>query len=117
APQILSRVKDFLRGWRKSWEREDLDAYLGHYAKDFTHHGSDLGDWRTYKKGVFARRSDVHVNIANLWIRKLRPNRYVVGFDQRFHSDSYKDYGVKTLVLAGCPGAFKITAENWRPLP
>ncbi|MFA9461930.1 L,D-transpeptidase family protein [Thiohalorhabdus methylotrophus] len=117
APEILRRVKDFLAGWRRSWENRDLGSYLDHYAADFTHNGADLEQWRTYKKGVFQRRSNIQVGMEHLWVRRIRPNRYVVGFDQRFRSDDYNDYGVKTLVLSGCPGAFEISAEYWRPLP
>ena len=116
-PEIYQRIRSFVDGWREAWESEKLEAYMDHYARDFTHHGRDRGQWRAYKKGVFARREEMRVAIENLWIRRLAANRYVVGFDQRFSSREYQDYGVKTLVLSGCPGALHIDAEYWRPLP
>ena len=116
-PVIYERVREFVQGWQRAWEDEALDDYMGHYAASFTHHGRDRAGWRAYKKGVFERREDMEVAVDNLWIRQLAGNRYVVGYDQRFSSAGYDDYGVKTLVLEGCPGAFKITAEHWRPLP
>jgi murein L,D-transpeptidase YafK len=116
-PLIYERVREFVQGWQRSWEEEDLDGYMAHYARDFRHHGRDRAGWRAYKAGVFERREDMQVGVDNLWIRQLAGNRYVVGYDQRFTSAGYDDYGVKTLVLDGCPGAFRIAAEYWRPLP
>ena len=116
-PLIQDRVREFVEGWKAAWEDEDMTAYMARYAQTFRHNGRDRAAWRDYKEGVFARRTNIRVEIANLWIRQLAGNRYVVGFDQRFKSDDYNDYGVKTLVLEGCPGAFRIAAEHWRPLP
>ncbi|HKL78475.1 MAG TPA: L,D-transpeptidase family protein, partial [Gammaproteobacteria bacterium] len=95
APLIRKRVRDFVEGWRDAWENEELDDYMGHYAEGFRHNGASRAEWRDYKKGVFARRTGMDVGIENLWIRQLRGNRYQVGFDQRFESDGYEDYGVK----------------------
>jgi len=117
APLIRRRVRAFVEDWRAAWENEELEDYMAHYAEGFRHNGASRARWREYKKGVFARRKDMDVAIENLWIRQLSGNRYEVGFDQRFRSATYEDYGVKTLVLAGCPGDFRIAAEHWRPLP
>jgi murein L,D-transpeptidase YafK len=116
-PVIYERVREFVKDWARAWENEDMAAYMANSSPDFRHHGRDRAGWRAYKTGVFERREDMEVAIDNLRIRQLAGNRYVVGYDQRFTSAGYDDYGVKTLVLEGCPGAFRITAEHWRPLP
>jgi murein L,D-transpeptidase YafK len=116
-PEIRERIDGFVEDWRTAWQSEDLDDYLDHYGAGFEHRGRDKAAFRAYKERVFARRKDMHVAVKNLRIHQVRPNHYVVGFDQRFDSAGYSDYGVKRLELAGCPGNLRIVGETWRPLP
>lgn len=116
-PEIRNRIDSFVEDWRRAWQDEELDAYMDHYGAGFSHRGRDRAAFRAYKERIFARRDDIRVGVKNLRIHQIRPNRYVVGFDQRFDSAGYSDYGVKRLELAGCPGNLRIVGESWRPLP
>ncbi len=115
--ELHRRIRAFVKTWRRAWEEGDHATYMAHYSREFVHEGQDRDQWRARKERVFGRRGSVRVGIENLWIRQLAAERYVVGFDQRFSSRDHHDFGVKTLVLSGCPGSLGIAAERWRPLP
>ncbi|SCY51151.1 L,D-transpeptidase family protein [Thiohalorhabdus denitrificans] len=53
----------------------------------------------------------------NLWVRRVRPDRYVVGYDRAPADGAGRRPGMEILRLTGCPGEFRVASVGWEPLP
>lgn len=113
-PVIQDRIEAFLSNWGKSWEARNIDEYMSNYSNNFSSTGFNFDSWKKDKEEKFEKYSEIEVNIDNIKISQITPQKVRVSFNQRFKGDSYSDRGVKTLELEGCPGDYKIIGELWR---
>ena len=76
--------------WRKDWASLDTDAYLKHYASDFSSNNMDYSAWANQKQLVNKSKSWIKVNLANVSIFTYpeQPNMVVVDFDQDYGSSN-----------------------------
>ncbi|MES9875497.1 MAG: L,D-transpeptidase family protein [Candidatus Sedimenticola sp. PURPLELP] len=115
APLVNHRVETFVKQWLSAWKGADLNRYLELYGDGFKdNRGRDLAQWGEYKKRLFSERPNQKIEIDNIQVRPIKGDRYQVSFRQRYQSSNHSDYGIKTLMLDGCPGKFKIVSERWR---
>ncbi len=115
-PEIKDSVVSFIKKWLDVWKKEDIKRYISFYSDRFSHGKMDLEGWSRYKKGVFERSNIKRILIGDIRIKLLYGGRIQVRFIQDYESDILKDRGIKTLVLQGCPGNFRIVQEYWKPL-
>ncbi|WP_022851086.1 L,D-transpeptidase family protein [Limisalsivibrio acetivorans] len=113
---VKESAGNFLVDWKKSWEGMDTERYIAHYSDSFSSDGMNRDSWRDDKAEKFIKYNDINVGIENIRVHPLAPMKVRVTFLQRFRGDSYSDVGIKTLVLEGCPGEYRILSEQWRPL-
>lgn len=111
---IREKVNDFLLGWKSAWESRNIEDYISYYSDKFITRNMDKAGWKSDKSAKFEKLNEVHVGIENITFKAYSPVSYSIEFKQSYQGDSYKDTGVKTLRITGCPGDFKITSENWR---
>jgi len=116
APQIEvdASVAAFLETWRKAWEARATDAYMAHYDTTFSAGNYTWQGWREYKKGVFSQNPQIRVEIKNVRVTSAEPLTWQVRFTQLYTADRHRDKGLKTLILKGVPGAYRISAESWQ---
>ncbi|MBI3903696.1 MAG: L,D-transpeptidase family protein [Nitrosomonadales bacterium] len=76
--------------WRKDWSSRDTEAYLKHYAADFSSGNMDISSWTQLKKQVTAGKSWIKVNISNLSLFAYpnQPDMVVVSFEQDYASNN-----------------------------
>ena len=76
--------------WRKDWSSIDTDAYLGHYARDFSSDNMDFPAWAKQKQLVNSTKSWIKVNLSNLSVFTYpeRPDLVVVNFEQYYSSNN-----------------------------
>lgn len=79
--------------WRADWASIDTDAYLAHYAHDFSSNGANLSDWARQKKLVNSGKSWIKLNLSNLSVFSYpnQPDLAVVDFDQDYESNNLND--------------------------
>jgi murein L,D-transpeptidase YafK len=79
-----------LEQWRKDWASLDTDAYLKHYASDFSSNNMDYSAWANQKQLVNKSKSWIKVNLTNVSIFTYpeQPNMVVVDFDQDYGSSN-----------------------------
>lgn len=106
----------FVETWRDAWQRRDLDAYIGHYAKSFGSQDRDLAAWSAYKRSVFESPDELEVEVEDLEVRALS-TIVIVSFVQTYRAGVYQDRGVKKLYLVSESGAWRIFNEEWKALP
>jgi murein L,D-transpeptidase YafK len=76
--------------WRKDWASLDTNAYLGHYADDFSSNGMDYQSWMEKKQLVNNTKSWIKVGISNLSVFSYPelPGLAVVNFEQDYSSSN-----------------------------
>lgn len=76
--------------WRNDWTSLNTDAYLAHYAPDFSSGGVNREAWSLQKRQVNAGKSWIKVNISNLSVFPYpsQPNLVVVNFEQDYASNN-----------------------------
>jgi ketosteroid isomerase-like protein len=108
-------IRKFILDWKRYWESEDLENYMGCYSKDFSSRGMDWHQWEKYKKGLNDRYQKISLSFSDPQI-VLEDNQSQVSFTQYYQADNYSDYGMKMLTLKKDGGNWKIFAEQWEPL-
>jgi len=111
---IRRSVNEFLLNWKKSWESLNIEDYMAFYSDEFQTRGMNKEAWKNDKTEKFAALKDVAVQVENIKYRAISPINYTIEFHQIYKGDEYRDAGVKTLRVTGCPGDFKIKSEIWR---
>jgi len=109
-------TEKFINDWKVAWESEDISRYSNFYGRSFRASGMDYNEWMKDKEEKFVRYEDIDIEVSDINLVDVGPKEITVQFKQRFRGDNYSDYGVKTLILSGCPGDFSIVSENWRAL-
>ncbi len=117
-PVIFTRreVEDFIYAWKHSWETKDLAEYISCYAPDFTSRGMNLNSWKRHRDRLNKKYKSVHVTISDLRINRVSDRNARVRFTQSYKADSYKDLGIKKIVLVRKGGDWKIKEEEWTPI-
>ncbi len=111
---LYEQINQLIDNWRKSWLNKDIDKYISYYSKSFSTKGMNLVGWKRYKQRVFEKSTIKDISINDLTIvYDKNTNEIFATFNQRYVSNSVDDKGVKTLIVEGCPGNFKIKAEEW----
>ena len=76
--------------WRKDWAGLDTDAYLGHYAREFSSGSMDYTAWEKQKQLVSSAKSWIKLNLTNvsMFAYPEQPNMVVVDFEQDYSSNN-----------------------------
>ncbi len=114
-PYIEKSVISTVNKWKTVWQAKDIEKYISHYSSSFRSDKMDLKQWKAYKKGLFRGPKQIRINLSDLKIKAVSPRKIVVSFVQEYTSGNVTDKGIKTLILNGCPGDYKIAEETWRP--
>jgi len=76
--------------WRKDWASRDTDAYLRHYAPNFSSNGMDYPAWAKQKQLVNSAKSWIKVGITDIsmFVYPEQPDMVVVDFEQDYSSNN-----------------------------
>ncbi len=76
--------------WRKDWASLDTDAFLTHYAQDFSSNDMDYQAWAKQKKLVNSAKSWIKVGISDvsMFVYPEQPDMVVVDFEQDYRSNN-----------------------------
>lgn len=81
---------DTIEQWRTDWASLNTDAYLKHYANNFSSNGVNLSAWAQQKKQVNAGKSWIKINLSNVSVFAYpnQPGLVVVNFEQDYSSNN-----------------------------
>jgi murein L,D-transpeptidase YafK len=126
SPEYLKPGKDaklpaFFDGWIRSWETQNIDAYIGHYHSDFVAQGRDLGQWKKYKSGLNSRYASIEIGPEDV-VYYRHPKYSMITFTQNYRSRlrgggwGHRSRGTKILYIGEESGQPKILAETFTQL-
>jgi len=105
-----------VRQWADAWQAKDIGRYAECYDASFENDGEALDAWVDSKRNKFLQAGDIEIIIEGIEVT-VDGERAEARFTQRYNSEKHSDVGVKTLVMVKTGKGWRITEENWSPLP
>jgi len=106
-------VLQAVNGWAQAWSKQDVDAYLGYYAKDFKTPGGEARDaWEKTRRERISGAKSIQVAIDSPKVTMRSPDQASVSFRQTYRSDKLKSQNRKTLELVKADGRWLIHEEK-----
>lgn len=83
--------------WRNDWASRDSDAYLAHYAQDFSAGGTNYAAFSQQKRLVNSGKTWIKVNLSKLSVFPYpsQPGLVVVNFEQDYESNNLNNRMIK----------------------
>jgi hypothetical protein len=118
-PRVISDderlIKSLIENWRISWENKNISRYRTFYHTEFRTKDGNFSTWLNRKKKVFAKPSDISVEISDIVIT-IDGSDADADFVQKYHSGDYADFGRKRLSFRKTGGKWLIISEHWTPI-
>ncbi len=105
-------LNDFIEGWRRSWESQNIDQYMTYYDKDFKAVGFNFDTWKNHKTKLKNQYQFIKVQLSQPFLL-LHKEQLIVKTFQRYESNQHTDFGVKTLYAIKADEGYKIIREEW----
>lgn len=103
-----------IKSWARAWSAKNVDAYLGHYASDFSPASMSRSDWASQRRERILAPKEISVTPSDIQIVKSTSNRMTVRFKQAYESDKLKSTSSKTMELGLFDGKWLILRESGR---
>jgi murein L,D-transpeptidase YafK len=108
-------LNEFIEGWRKAWESQDIEKYSTFYDKDFKAPGFNFASWISHKTKMKDQYEYIKVQLSQPFLL-LHKDQLIVKTFQRYESNHHTDFGVKTLYAVKTDNGYKIIREEWTPV-
>jgi tetratricopeptide (TPR) repeat protein len=113
APDPRTDVLATVGAWARAWSRQDVDAYLAHYAPDFkTPHGQPRSAWEKLRRSRVAGPKSIAVEIKSPEVTREGDAAARVTFHQIYRSDRFSGSSDKTLDMVKIDGRWLIRQER-----
>lgn len=116
APSASGEIRAFIEAWRKAWEKKDVRAYIACYDPGFSSRGMDLKEWKKHRENLNQQHQSLTIELKELKIKESGGETATLTFIQDYSADTYRDLGVKNILLTKRGANWKIKKEEWRPL-
>jgi murein L,D-transpeptidase YafK len=110
-----TKLNEFMEGWRKSWESQDIDKYMTYYDSGFKAPGFNFESWKNHKTKLKNQYKYIKVALSQPFLL-LHKDQLIVKTFQKYESDNHADYGVKTLYAVNTDKGYRIIREEWTPV-
>ena len=111
-PSQRSDVMAAVDNWAKAWSRQDVEAYLSHYAAEFEPTGElSRAAWEQQRRSRLARPKSIQVSVGEPEVSFTNDASASVRFRQHYKSDAIDSTGYKTLTLAKSGDRWLIVKE------
>jgi tetratricopeptide (TPR) repeat protein len=106
-------VLNAVNGWAQAWSKQDADAYLSYYAREFkTPAGEPREAWEKTRRERVAAPKSIAVAIEQAKVTMQGNDQASVTFRQSYRSDKLKSSSRKTLVMTRADGRWQIAEEK-----
>ncbi len=108
-------VLETVEGWARAWSKNDIPAYLAHYAPDFDPpQNMSRAAWEAQRRQRIAKPRKIEVTIEAPKVDFTGDDRAKVTFRQHYHSDTFNASGIKILYLEKQGDKWLIKRERYR---
>ena len=105
-------VEAAVLAWAEAWSKQDMNAYLGAYGKDFNPPGKQSrSDWETDRNNRITGKSRISVKVEKLVVSG-DGNTATAKFRQDYRANSLSQQSRKTLTLTKSAGRWLIVKET-----
>lgn len=103
-----------IEAWRSDWSSLDTEAYLAHYARDFSSGSVDLSAFAQQKRLVNSGKTWIRVKLSNLsaFPYPNQPGLVVVNFEQDYESNNLSNRMLKRQYWMKRDGRWQIVYEG-----
>jgi hypothetical protein len=108
-------IQRLVERWRQAWEEGVTEAYVACYNPDFERAGMDRSGWGKYMRYRFEGSAKWDIQLSDLHIT-VSGSAAVVTFKQHYQTETYQEYGLKTLHLRRDQNHWTIFGETVQPL-
>jgi murein L,D-transpeptidase YafK len=108
-------LNEFIEGWRKSWQSQNIDEYMKYYDAQFKAPGFNYDTWKAHKTKLKNQYEYIKVQLSQPFLL-LHKDQLIVKTFQRYESNGHADFGVKTLYAVKGDSGYKIIREEWVPV-
>ncbi len=99
--------------WARAWSQKDVERYLSCYSANFEPPADQTQDaWKAQRRERLTRPGEIEVEISDVTIEPVTPDRANAQFSQTFTSPGYRDQVIKVLELVKENQAWKILREE-----
>ena len=113
AADATAEVLQTVNGWAQAWAKQDVDGYLGYYAKDFKTPGGEARDaWEKTRRERISGAKSIEVGVDSPKVTMHSPDQASVSFRQTYRSDKLKSQNRKTLELVKADSRWLIREEK-----
>jgi murein L,D-transpeptidase YafK len=100
--------------WRSDWASRNTEAYLAHYARDFSTGSMNLSTFAEQKRLVNSGKTWIKVKMSNVSIFPYpsQPNLVVVNFEQDYESNNLSNHMNKRQYWMKRDGRWQIVYEG-----
>jgi uncharacterized protein YraI/predicted nucleic acid-binding Zn-ribbon protein len=109
----LAAIDPFVRSWARDWARQDVKAYLAHYAREFRPPGGlSLAAWHKQRQQRLLEPAFIEIDIDNIQKNMTGSSSAQVTFSQTYRSNMVTDQVMKTLEVQWENGGWAIVKET-----
>jgi RND family efflux transporter MFP subunit len=112
SPDLVT-IDPFVRSWARDWARQDVKAYLAHYAREFRPPGGmSLAAWHKQRQQRLLEPAFIEIDIDNIQKNMTGSSSAQVTFSQTYRSDIATDQVTKILDMQWGNGSWTIVKET-----
>ncbi len=109
---VAGELEDTVKAWADAWSKQRARTYLAYYSPDFRPPNAlSREDWEAMREARILKPRYIEIEVDDLEIEILSPQRARVIFAQTYGSDRYRDTVRKTLDLVRGEEGWQIAAE------
>jgi murein L,D-transpeptidase YafK len=118
AAQMAAQKEDLaqaMEAWRRAWESQDTDRYLGYYSHDFFSPDRNYDGWAQEKRRIQSAGIKASIRLSNISMFRypdVRQQMVVVSFDQQYNNGSLNNAMHKRQYWVLENGRWKILYEG-----
>ena len=116
-PDEAPALREALAAWLDDWRKQNVDAYLAHYAPDYAPAGKKRAVWEKERRERLAKPGSIAVDAQEVELRATDSARPKIAFVQSYKSDRYEEKSRKALTFVKRNGRWLIAREENTPLP
>jgi Tfp pilus assembly protein PilF/ketosteroid isomerase-like protein len=105
-------VIDAVQAWAVAWSKQDIKAYLAHYASNFDPGNQSRSAWESDRRARIGGKARISVSVSDFSVTLKSATTASVKFRQSYRSDRLNSQTGKTLVMERKGDGWRIVQEK-----